>query len=92
VTGSYTLFFDSLTERDAYYALNKRSLIVTFTGNANEQLRVRVSQFRLSEGDITTGIDDFFVIKASFVAEDVVDSGCRLADVRLQNNVAAVYA
>lgn len=90
-TGSYTLFFDSVTDRDAYYNLNKRAMIATFSGNANEQVRVRVSQFRLSEGEISTGLDDFFVIKASFVAEDVVDSGCRMIDWRIQNDKSSVY-
>lgn len=90
-SGSYTLFFDSETDKNAYYALNKRAMEIKFTGNVNEELRIRIPRFRLSEGEITTGLDDFFVITAEFVAEDLVDSGCRLLDVRLQNTKDSVY-
>ncbi|MCG3203924.1 MAG: hypothetical protein KCHDKBKB_00601 [Elusimicrobia bacterium] len=92
VSGSYTVFFDSETDKNAYYNLNKRSMELKFTGNANEELRVRIPRFRLSEGEISTGLDDFFVISAEFVAEDVIDSGVRLIDVRLQNDKGTVYA
>lgn len=91
VSGSYTVFFDSETDKNAYYNLNKRAMELRFTGNANEQLRVRIPRFRLSEGEISTGLDDFFVVSAEFVAEDVIDSGCRLIDVRLQNDKTDVY-
>lgn len=91
VTGSYTLFFDSATDKNAYYALNKRAMEITFTGNADEQLRIRIPRFRLTEADISTGLDDFYVVNAEFVAEDVVDSGVRLIDVRLQNDKGDVY-
>lgn len=91
VSGSYTLFFDSETDKNAYYNLNKRAMEITFTGNANEQLRVRIPRFRLSEGEVSTGLDDFYVVNAEFVAEDVIDSGVRLIDVRLQNSKSTAY-
>lgn len=91
VTGSYTLYFDSETDKNAYYALNKRAMEVTFTGNANEDLRIRIPRFRLSEGEISTGLDDFFVVNCEFVAEDHVDSGVRLIDVRLRNSKGSAY-
>ena len=92
VTGSYKLFFDSVTDRDAYYALNKRSMIVTFSGNANESLRFRIPKFRINEADIDTGLDDFYALTADFTAEDAVDLGDRLISVRLQNNKTSVYS
>ena len=92
VTGSYTLFFDSVTDRDAYYALQKRSMILTASGILNESLRIRIPEFRLSEADISTGLDDFYTITAEFVAEDDIDSGVRLLDVRLQNGKASIYS
>lgn len=92
VTGSYKLFFDSVTERDAYYALNKRAMIVTFSGNANESLRFRIPRFRINEADIDTGLDDFYALTADFTAEDVVDSGARLLDVRILNGKASLYS
>lgn len=91
VSGSYTLYFDSTTDKNAYYSLQKRAMEITFTGNANEQMRIRVPRFRLSEGEISTGLEDFYVISGNWVAEDIVDSGARLVDVRLQNNKSTVY-
>jgi len=91
VSGSYTVFFDSTTDRDAYIALNKRAMEITFSGNSDESLRVRIPEFRLSEGEISTGLDDFFIIGCEFVAEDDVDSGVRLLDIRLSNTKGDVY-
>jgi len=93
ISGRYTVFFDSETEKNAYYALNKRAMEVKFTGNTNEDLTIRIPQFRLSEGEVTTGLDDFFVINADFVAEDKVDTttGTRFIDVNLRNTKASTY-
>lgn len=90
-SGTYVLYFNATTDRDAHYALNKRSMEIQMTGNANEQFRVRIPQFRLQENEISTGLDDFYVVTADWVAEDVVDSGARVIDVRLQNNKTALY-
>ena len=91
VSGTYTLFFDSLTDRDAYYALNKRAMILTASGINNESLRIRIPEFRINDADIATGLDDFYTITANWVAEDDIDSGVRLVDVRLQNDKSSVY-
>lgn len=91
ITGGYTVFFDSETDKNAYYNLNKRAMEVTLTGNADEEIRIRIPEFRLNEGEVSTGLDDFYVVSAEFVAEDDVDSGVRLIDVRLQNDKGAVY-
>ena len=91
VSGSYTLFFDSVTDRDAYYNLNKRAMILTASGNNNETLRIRIPEFRLNEAEVSTGLDDFYVINNEFTAEDKVDSGARVIDVRLQNSKSSVY-
>ncbi len=94
VKGTYTLFFASEADKNAYYALNKRAMELTFAGNVNETLKFRIPRFRLNEGEISTGIDTFFMIKGSWVAEDVVDSGTatRLFDVLLSNDKGTVYA
>ena len=90
-SGSYSLYFESTTDRDAHYSLQKRALEVTMTGNANEQLRVRIPKFRYQELEVATGLDDFYVLNGDWVAEDAVDSGARLIDVRLQNDKSTVY-
>jgi len=97
VSGSYTLFFDDVITRDAYYGLNKRSMILTASGNiigsATESFRIRLAEFRLDEAEVSTGLDDFYTIKANFVAEDDVDAvGTRLCDVLLTNDKASLYA
>jgi len=91
ISGSYRLFFDSEADKNAYYNLNKRAMKLTFAGNANETLVINIPQFRLNEGEINTGLDDFFAITANFVAEDVVDSGTRLIDVVLSNTKSTTY-
>ncbi len=91
VTGSYTVFFENETDKNAYYNLTKRAMVLKFTGNANEEVKIRIPKFRLSEGEISTGLDDFFVVKAEFVAEDFVDAGCRLVDVQVKNDKGTVY-
>lgn len=94
ISGNYKLFFDSVTDRDAYYELNKRAMIVTFSGYNNESLRFRIPRFRINEAEIDSGLDDFYALTADFVGEDWVDTGTatRLIDVRLQNDRSSVYA
>lgn len=96
VEGSYTLFFDSITDRDAYYALQKRAMIVTASGNLNENMQIRIPQFRLNEAEVSTGLDDFYTIQGEFVAEDVIDASIagqvtRLIDVKLGNTKSTTY-
>jgi hypothetical protein len=90
-SGSYQLFFQNTTDRDAHYNLNKRAFELQMTGNANEQLRIRVPRFRYQELEVSTGLDDFYAVNGDWVAEDAVDAGARLIDVRLQNDKADVY-
>lgn len=93
VSGNYTLYFDSVTERDAYYALSKRAMEVKFSGINNEDATFRISRFRLDEGEISTGLDDFFMIKCNYVAEDVLDSttATRMCDIKLRNGKSSTY-
>ncbi|MFA5014028.1 MAG: phage tail tube protein [Actinomycetota bacterium] len=94
VSGSYTLFFDSTNEREAYYKLTKQAMILTASGINNEDLRIRLSRFRLNEAEVSTGLDDFYVVNCDFVAEDYIDPGTatRLIDIRARNSKAAIYA
>lgn len=96
-TGSYQVFFESEEEKDNYYNLTKRAIELKFTGNANEELRIRIPRVRLNEAEISTGIDDFFMVDTEFVVEDQIgggdslDSGVRFMDARLQNSKATIY-
>lgn len=73
VTGSYTLFFESATERDAYYALTKRSMVVTLDGAGlgvgySEQMKFVLKKVFIEDIDMETGLDDLFALTANFRA------------------------
>lgn len=93
ISGEYNLFFENEDDKNAYYNLNKRAMEIKFTGNANEEIKIRVPRFRLNESEVSSGLDDFFMIKCAWVAEDVVDTttATRLCDVIFKNTKATVY-
>lgn len=92
VSGSYTLFFETTTDRDAYYALTKRSGVFTLTGAGigagfTEQIEIVVKKFRLEDIDMETGLDNLFAITCNFVAEmDQDQAGYVEATVRNQKS------
>lgn len=93
VSGSYKVFFENLADRDAYYNLTKRAMYVTMSGISNETIKIRIPKFRLSEGEIATGLDDFYMVNCDFIAEDNVDASTatRLIDVEVRNNKTSIY-
>ena len=91
VTGSYTLFFENTTDRDYYYSLDKKAMILTASGIGTEYMTVRIPEFRINEAEVETGLDDFYVLTANFVAEDDADVGARLLEVKLNNSKSSDY-
>lgn len=96
VTGEFTLFFENATDRDAYYNLTKRSMVVTLTGASlgsgySEQLELVLKKITLEDIDMETGLDDLFAITANFRAEWDQDQAGFL-DVTLRNGKATDYA
>lgn len=74
VEGRYRVFFESTDERDKYYNLTKKAMVVEFNGRGigsglTERLRLRVHQMRLNEWNIDTGLSDFYVVESTFMAE-----------------------
>lgn len=74
VTGSYTLFFESVTERDKYYNLTKNSMVVTMAGASlgsgySEQLKFVLKKLVIEDIDIETGLDDLFALTCNYRAE-----------------------
>jgi len=74
VTGSYTLFFESITERDKYYNLTKNSMVVTMAGASlgagySEQLKFVLKKLVIEDIDIETGLDDLFALTCNYRAE-----------------------
>lgn len=96
-TGSYQLFFENETEKNAYYNLNKKAMEIKLDGINGEELKVRVPRLRLNESEVETGIDDFFTISTEYVVEDqvgagaAIDSNVRFLDVTLKNDKGTVY-
>lgn len=95
VSGSYTMFFESAAVRDNYYNLNKQSLVLTasgiaLAGNNTEKLVIDLARLEWSDQDITTGLEDFFAVKTSFVAEVDLTQG-KLYDITLQNYRSSAY-
>lgn len=91
VSGSYTLFFEDEDHYQEYKNHNKQAMIISFVGNNNEQLDVKIPRFRLDDATIETGLSDFYAVTGNFVAEDVVESGVRMLQVILQNSKGTVY-
>lgn len=96
VTGSYSLYFENATDRDRYYNLTKRSLVVTLDGAGlgagySEQLKFVLKKVMLEDIDIETGLDDLFALTCNFRAEwDQDQAGFVEATVR--NGKATNYA
>jgi hypothetical protein len=97
-TANYSVFFETETEKNEYYNLNKKAMEVKFNGIANEDLKFRMPRIRLNEAEVSTGIDDFFIVDTEVVVEDQVggggslDAGVRFMDAVLRNSKSTVYA
>jgi hypothetical protein len=95
VKGSYTMFFENATDRDAYYNLTKRSMIVTLTGAGigvgyTEQVKLVFKKLTIEDIDMETGLDDLFALTCNFVAEwDQDQAG--FVDVYIRNQKATDY-
>jgi hypothetical protein len=95
VNGEFTQFFETTTQRDNYYNLNKQSMIVTASGVALpgsniESLTIDISKMAYTDVKIDTGLENFFAIKTSFVAEVDVLQG-KQYDITLRNYRSTTY-
>lgn len=95
VTGAFTRFFESQTERDNYYNLNKQSIIMTASGTGlpsalNETLTINLAKCAYVDQSVETGIDNFYAIKTTFKAEVDQVQG-KQYDITLRNYRSAAY-
>lgn len=96
VTGSYSLYFENATDRDRYYNLTKRAIVVTLAGAGlgagySEQLKFVLKKVMIEDINIDTGLDDLFAITCNYRAEwDQDQAGYVEATVR--NGKADNYA
>lgn len=96
VTGSYTLYFESITDRNNYMNLLKQSMVVTLTGASlgsgfSESLTITLKKVTIQDIDYETGTSDFFTITANFTAEWDQDQAGFL-DVVLRNGKSTTYS
>lgn len=95
ITGNWTMFFESQAARDNYYNLTKQSLILTASGMAlpggtTEKMTINLARLEYSDQEITTGLEDFYAIKTTFVAEVDQTQG-KQYDITLRNYKSSVY-
>lgn len=96
IDGQFTMFFESVTERDNYLNLTKRSLILTASGIAlpggySELLTINLAKLAYKDQSIETGLDNYFAIKTTFEAEVDISQGKQM-DIVLRNYKSSVYA
>lgn len=96
VTGAWTQYFETVAQRDNYLNLNKQSMVLTASGTGlvggyAETLTVNLAKLAYTDAEIQTGIDDFFAVKTSFVAEVDVLQGKQF-DIVLRNFKSTVYS
>jgi len=88
VSGSFTVLFESETQKDAYTDLTKQALAVTFEGSDTGKITITIPQFRLQSAPISTPIDDINEQTAEFVAEY---DGSDTITVEITNAVDSYY-
>lgn len=96
VQGSFTRFFETVTDRDNYYNLNKQSLIMTASGIAlaggnSEFMKINLAKLVYTDVEISTGSDAFFAVKTTFTAEVDPIQG-KQYDVILRNYRSTAYS
>lgn len=97
VTGSYQLFFETATDRDRYYNLTKKSMILRMTGAGlgtggySERLDFVFKKVHIEDIELETGLDDLFALTCNFRAEyDVAQAG--YIECTLRNGKSSSYS
>lgn len=98
VTGNYTLFFENATDRDKYYNLTKKSMVVSLTGAGlgtggySELLKFVFKRLTIEDMEYDTGLDDLYAITCNFRAEwDQDQAGYAEATYRNQKSTTYDY-
>lgn len=96
VTGSYSLYFESATERDKYYNLTKKSMVVRLSGanlgsGYGEKLDLVFKKVTIEDIEIETGLDDLYAITCNFRAEYSIEQA-GFVEATLRNGKATDYA
>jgi len=89
-SGNMTAFFETTTERNAYYNLTQGARIVTFkgagSGTTQEKIAFNFYNSYFDTFSVNTGIDNFFVEKQSWVSEYSVGDSKTMDIVQVNSN------
>jgi hypothetical protein len=89
-SGNMTAYFETTTERDAFYNLTQGARIVTFlgagTGTTQEKIAFNFYNTYADTFSVNTGIDNFFVEKQSWVSEYSVSDSKTMDVVQVNSN------
>jgi hypothetical protein len=93
VSGSFTVAFESTTQRDNFNNLSKQAIVVNFVGNGiggglNEQINFRLYKVRIDELKTNVPIDSYISQEISFTGEYSSADGSTM-DIQVQNTVAS---
>ena len=96
VDGSFTLFFETVTDRNAFYNLTKRSMVISFAGAGlgggyTEKLSFVFKKTTIQTIDMETGLDDLYALTCNFFAEQDQDQA-GFVDIIARNAKASNYA
>lgn len=89
-SGNMTLYFESTTDRDAFYNLTGRAMIVKFlgagSGSTQEKLQFNNYNTYNDTFSVETGIDAFFIEKQSWVCDYSVSDSKTMDIVQVNSN------
>lgn len=83
VKGTWTEYFESTTDRNNYYNTSFQALIAKFlgagTGATQEKMQFNLFNIYPDTFSVETGLDNFFIEKAAFVAANSIADGATMA-------------
>lgn len=75
VQGDYTLYFENTNDRNSFYNSTSQAAVLTLfgaklgLGQYTEEVQLQIPQIYLDSFSVETGLDNFFIEKAKWVAE-----------------------
>ena len=69
VSGSFTLKFESETQKEAFRDLDKQAMVISFSNGANDKVELTIPSFRVDSWQETGSNDDIMHEEINFVAE-----------------------
>lgn len=90
IDGNFTQYFESTTDRDAFYNNTPRAMIIKFlgagSGATQEKTQFNFYSVYLDTFAVETGIDNFFIEKSKFIADVSVSDNKTFDMVQVNSN------